>query len=425
LLQVTQTGDAASILFNLEGYVVLSAERAGAGRTVLVEPVEREGACPDCGVFSSRVQARPVHRVRDVACGGAPVEVLVRKRRLACLEPQCPRRSFVQTTDEIPLRSRLTSRLVAGIVADLSTELRAVSRVAAASGVSWTTAMRFMADTAVPDGGVDLRLVRRLGVDEHRFRRVRYLKNEAGKVTRVEPWSIVFTDLDTGAILDIVDGRRGQAVRDWIGARPRWWRNRVELVAMDMSTEFRRAVRKALPKAAITVDHWHVVARANQMVTEVRRRRAHDLHGRRGRATDPAWKYRKLLTCNQENMSFAQRGRMQEIIASDLELGVVRGIKEHVRQLLKADHIDGFHRAWAELENAVKATRMREAKSLFLTLKMWRKEMLTFCRTRVTNARSEAANLSAKNLKRAGRGYRNHGHYRLRLLLYTAAQQAC
>ena len=425
MLQITQTCDAASILFNLEGHVVLSAERTGAGRTVLVEPIEREGACPDCGVMSSRIQARPVHRVRDVPCGGSPVEVRVRKRRLACLEPQCPRRSFVQTTDEIPLRSRLTSRLVAGMVADLSAELRAVSRVAAASGVSWTTVMRVMEDTAVVDGGVDRRLVRRLGVDEHRFRRVRYLKNEAGKVTRVEPWSIVFTDLDTGAILDIVDGRRGQAVRDWIGARPRWWRNRVELVAMDMSTEFRRAVRKVLPKAAITVDHWHVVARANQMVTEVRRRRAHDLHGRRGRATDPAWKYRKLLTCNQENMSSAQRGRMQEIIASDVELGVVWGIKEHVRQLLKTDHIDGFHRAWAELEHAVKATRMREAKSLFMTLKMWRKELLTFCRTRVTNARSEAANLSAKNLKRAARGYRNHEHYRLRLLLYTAAQQAC
>ncbi|GAA4038278.1 ISL3 family transposase [Arthrobacter methylotrophus] len=404
---------------------MLSAERSGAKRTVLVEPVEWEGACPDCGVLSSRVQARPVHRVRDVQCGGAPVEVLVRKRRLACLEPECPRRSFVQTAEEIPLRSRLTSRLVAGIVAGLSTELRAVSRVAAAAGVSWTTVMRVTADTAVLEGGVDRCLIRRLGVDEHRFRRVRYLKDDAGTVTRVEPWSIVFTDLDTGAILDIVDGRRGQAVRDWIRARPRWWRNRVELVAMDMSTEFRRAVRKALPKAGITVDHWHVVARANQMVTEVRRRRAHDLHGRRGRATDPAWRYRKLLTCNQENMSGAQRGRMQEIIASDIELGVVWGIKEHVRQLLKTDHIDAFHRAWAELEHAVKATRMREAKSLFLTMKMWRRDLLTFCRTRVTNARSEAANLSAKNLKRVARGYRNHEHYRLRLLLYTAAQQAC
>ena len=124
-------------------------------------------------------------------------------------------------------------------------------------------------------------------------------------------------------------------------------------------------------------------------------------------------------------MSSAQRGRMQVIIDSDLEFGVVWGVKEHVRQLLKTDHIDGFHRAWAELENAVKATRMREAKSLFLTLKMWRKELLTFCPTSVANARSEAANLSARNLKPTARGYRNPDQYRLWLLLYTAAQQAC
>lgn len=50
MLQITQTCDTASILFNLEGHVVLSAERSGADRAVLVEPVEREGACPDCGV---------------------------------------------------------------------------------------------------------------------------------------------------------------------------------------------------------------------------------------------------------------------------------------------------------------------------------------------------------------------------------------
>ncbi|WP_422387513.1 ISL3 family transposase [Arthrobacter sulfonylureivorans] len=407
--------------------VIAMIEEAGfrAGRRVLVEPLEREGACPSCGVFSSVVHSRPVHRVRDVQCGGGALEVLVRKRRLVCREQQCSRRSFVQTTEQLPLRARVTTRLVEDIVDALAAELRAVSRVASQAGVSWTTAMRIVSGTAALEGNVDRRLVRRLGVDEHRFRTVRYLKDHDGKVIRVEPWSIVFTDLDTGAILDIVDGRRGQAVRDWIGARPRWWRKRIEMVAMDMSSEFRRAVRTVLPKALITVDHWHVVARANQMITDVRRRRSHDLHGRRGRASDPAWKYRKLLTCNQERMSLAQRGRLKEIIAAGIELGVVWGIKEHVRQLLRTRTINDFQRAWAALEHAVKATKMREAKSLFATLKMWRRELLTFCRSRVTNARSEAANLTAKNLKRIGRGYRNHGHYRLRLLLYTAAKQAC
>ncbi|WP_256843101.1 transposase, partial [Ornithinimicrobium cryptoxanthini] len=110
-----------------------------------------------------------------------------------------------------------------------------------------------MSTTIDVDGHADYRHVRRLGVDEHRFRRVRYVRDaDTGATSRVEPWSIVFTDLDTGAILDVVDGRRGKTVTDWVKARPRWWRRRVRLVAIDMSAEFRAAIRKGLPKAKIT-----------------------------------------------------------------------------------------------------------------------------------------------------------------------------
>ena len=49
----------------------------------------------------------------------------------------------------------------------------------------------------------------------------------------------------------------------------------------------------------------------------------------------------------------------------------------------------------------------------------WRRELLTFCRTRVTNARTEAANLTAKTIKRVGRGYRNHRNYRCRIIGYA------
>ena len=40
------------------------------------------------------------------------------------------------------------------------------------------------------------------------------------------------------------------------------------------------------------------------------------------------------------------------------------------------------------------------------------------------NARTEAANLNAKNIKRAGRGYRNHANYRARILLTATARRA-
>jgi transposase len=47
-----------------------------------------------------------------------------------------------------------------------------------------------------------------------------------------------------------------------------------------------------------------------------------------------------------------------------------------------------------------------------------------FITTRVTNARSEAANLSCKHLNPTGRGYRNEANYRARIMLHSAAKTA-
>lgn len=103
----------------------------------------------------------------------------------------------------------------------MSYEPRAMSRVAAAHSVSWPTAMARLATVGELVGNVDSMFIRRLGIDERCFRKVRYARGRSGKVVRIEPRSIVFTDLDTGKILDIVDGRRGAAVKKWLKARPR------------------------------------------------------------------------------------------------------------------------------------------------------------------------------------------------------------
>ena len=107
------------------------------------------------------------------------------------------------------------------------------------------------------------------------------------------------------------------------------------------------------------------------------------------------------------------------MLDADVELAVAWGIKEHVRQLLTARNVDAFHRQWAALTKAVKATRLPEPARLYKTLCAWRRELLTFCRTRITNARTEAANPTAKTFKRTGRGYRNHNNYRCRIMAYT------
>jgi len=58
------------------------------------------------------------------------------------------------------------------------------------------------------------------------------------------------------------------------------------------------------------------------------------------------------------------------------------------------------------------------------TIDAWRPEIDTFITTRVTNARTQAANTTIKHIKRTGRGFRNHDNYRCRIMITSAAQSA-
>ncbi|MFF4625068.1 transposase [Nonomuraea jabiensis] len=54
-------------------------------------------------------------------------------------------------------------------------------------------------------------------------------------------------------------------------------------VAIDMCAIFRSAIRAALPRARIVVDHFHVVQLANAKLAELCRRLSWKMRGRRGR----------------------------------------------------------------------------------------------------------------------------------------------
>ena len=104
--------DITSLLFGLDSFRVVDVVRV-ADRVVqvVIETVARQGVCPDCGAESTRVKDRPLARVRDLPVADQRVALWWRKRRLLCLQPSCPRRSFTQVTAEVPPRSRLTARL--------------------------------------------------------------------------------------------------------------------------------------------------------------------------------------------------------------------------------------------------------------------------------------------------------------------------
>jgi transposase len=56
------------------------------------------------------------------------------------------------------------------------------------------------------------------------------------------------------------------------GEQSEAFRKRIEIVVIDPSAPYASGIRAILPDAKLAVDIWHLVALANQMVTEARQR---------------------------------------------------------------------------------------------------------------------------------------------------------
>jgi len=171
---------------------------------VVVQALDQDEGCPDCGVVSTRRHAWTRQRVKDLPVGGtgleAIVEVIVRKPRWVCAEQALDRRTFVQVTEQLPFRARCVTRLRAAVLDAVVASGRAVDEVAAAFGVAWWTVQAVLNAAVMTLPEVDDINVRLLGVDEHRFRTVRFFRDEAGAWKRVEPWMTTFVNLQTAQV---------------------------------------------------------------------------------------------------------------------------------------------------------------------------------------------------------------------------------
>jgi len=419
--------DAATILFNLPDYHVISTSITAGRRQVIVETDELPG-CPSCGVIASRRKERRLQRLRDIPVAG-PVDVLWSKYRWYCEEPACDRLSFFESTPQVPRRSRSTSRLRDQLVDAVIRSGRPVSETAAGFAVSW-----WMVRAAVTEAcllkllDVDKLSPRMLGIDEHRFRSVRYFQDPATKAwTRFEPWMTTIVDLDTGQVLGVVDGRDHKGVGEWLFARPLDWRLAVQVVAIDPSAAFRKALRMWLPRTAVAVDHFHLISLANQAMTETRQNLSQQVKGRRGRAIDKAWAHRMLLLRGGDTLSWRAALRLEEVFAVDDPTGTLRAVwkvKEQLRVLLRTGSLDDAAAAKTKLEELVKAAARPETNRLYRTVCRWWKEIEVLIITGATTGKVEANNTAIKNIKRTARGYRNAANYKSVILLRSAVRTA-
>src|SRR5215217_1215811 len=404
--------ESTSVLFGLDDHRVLDVVRVGDRVVrVVIETIEREGACPACGVLSSRVKDRPLVRLRDLPASGQRVQLWCRRRRLACREAACPRLSFTQVSAQVPARARVTARLRARLAAAIAGSNRAVADVAAEHGVSWHTAHKALVAAAarwLPEPAP----TRVLGIDETRARTVRWILEEVGADRvwrRSDPWMTSFVDADptrAGVLLGLAPGRSGSCVRAWLAEQTPAFRDAVELVVIDPSAPYASGIRAALPRARIAVDKWHLVRLANDMLTEVRQRVTREQHGHRGTLEQPAWVHRRMLLTAGDRLSARQLARLRAVLASDDptgEIGAAWAVKERLRMLLTQTEPKAIRDALWDFYDAA-AADMPETTRLATTIETWWPAVLVALTQDVTNARTEGFNRIIKQTKRVACG---------------------
>ena len=134
---------------------------------------------------------------------------------------------------------------------------------------------------------------------------------------------------------------------------------------------FRKALREQLPHAAISIDPFHLVKLANDMVTHVRQRVVRDRTGRRGRGIDPAWTNRRLLLRAGDTLSPRALARLKATLRADDptdEIGAAWGVNEQLRRLPTSGSLAEAQENRMRLGAFVLAADMPETDQLWATI---------------------------------------------------------
>ena len=256
-----------------------------------------------------------VRRLAHEPCGWRPTILHVSVRRYRCQE--CAHVWRQDMSQAAQPRARLSRAAVRWALTGVVVHHVTVARVAQALGVSWNTA-----NTAVLTEGQCLLIndpgrfegVRVIGVDEHVWRHTPYGDRCVTVILDLTP---IRDRSGPSRLLDMIPGRSKKVFKTWLSSQPDTWRERIEIVAMDGSTGFKSAAAEELPGARAVMDPFHVVRLAGNALDECRRRTGQELHHRRGRATDPLYKARRMLHTRSCLLTPRQQHQLLNLFASE------------------------------------------------------------------------------------------------------------
>lgn len=350
--------------------------------------------CPRCATPSSSIYDTRRVTLKDEPIRNRQIKLHITKRRFSCRPCAKP---FTEPVPGVKKGARTTQRFKASLLwacenfADLSSVLRAYR---CSSGLVYKALYEQLEhkrkSRQYPWPSI-------IGIDEHFFRH----DHKQG----FRQFVSMVVDFNNRRLFELVHGRSEQEMIEALSHIQ--GRENVRHVALDLCDPFKNFAKNFFPNASLVADKFHVL---RLLVPAINRRRKAITGDRRSLGV------RRMLLRSGKTLSFADRSMLHRWLGQHPELQEVYHFKEAMHGLYR---VHGQHRAakaFTAMTDRMAHSSLHEIQTLRRTLLKWRKEILAYFKTRITNARTEGFNNKAKVVKRRAYGYRSFNNYRLRLL---------
>jgi transposase len=376
-------------LVRLPGLSILGLSFGAGTMVVTFRRKFRVLTCPECGTQVRGRLSTKTRRWRHLALGGVTVYLEGPIRRMRC--PSCKS----VRTERVPWArpGSAFTRPFEDVVGYLAQRL-SHKAVVELTGVDWQTVGR-IARRLVGEKLETRRFdnLRRIGVDEIAYR-------------RNHKYLTVVVNHDTSAVVWVAEGKSSETLGAFFEEVGTERLKTLEVVSIDLSAAFQKALRESVPHAQIVFDKFHVARLAQKALDEVRRALVRELPAdERPTLKKTRWALLRRPDSTPEQVAAQDEATLSEIQKHNAPLYRGYLLKESLMEMLDAPDRNQAESEVQTWMNWAARSRLQPFVRLGRTIRKHLDGILKAVETGLTNARLEGTNNKIRLLSHRAYGF--------------------
>lgn len=362
---------------------------------------ETEYYCPHCGGFHLRCKDTFERNIKGISVGGRATVLRIKTHKYCCRDCGCyfnsaPQGLLKYQQSLESLKKEVFHKHCEGVSKkDLSRDY----------GVSDSSIERWFQQQYIRKNKElqNARCPMVLGIDEH------YFSKKGGYAT-------TFVNLSKHKVFDVVLGRSEQNLIGYLSQLK--GKDKVRVVVMDLSSNYRSLAKKYFPNALIVCDRFHVIKLILESFIKTSYRLDASLKKQFGLG--------RLLRKKSSNLVDWQKIKIDEYLKTQPQIKILYDITQELMNLMNekmCKYKDCKQRLIPKLLKFIellKSCGFVLFRKLGKTIETWQEEIGRMFRFTKSNGITEGFHRKMKLIQRRAYGFRNFENYRLRIRILCA-----